>query len=77
MRDREKRIGIALVAFGLALLAWLLYDATSVHRVLGLDAVMDEASVALGGLAVGAALVATGIACWRRSRGGTSAANAL
>jgi hypothetical protein len=77
MRERGRLMSIALVTSGLALLAWLLYDATGAHRALRLDSVMDEASVVVGGLAAGVALVATGILYWRRSRGRTSLTNAL
>lgn len=77
MRDRGRLVGVALIIPGLALLAWLLYDATSVVSTLGLDAIVDEASVAVGGLAAGGVLIATGIVCWRRARGRTSAMNAL
>lgn len=77
MRERGRLMSIALVTSGLVLLAWLLYDATGAHRALGLDSVVDEASVALGGLAAGVALVATGIVYWRRSRGRTSPTNVL
>ncbi len=66
MRDLGRLVGIALVVAGLALLAWLLYDATSVLDALGLGVVVDEATVALLGLLVGVVCVLMGIACWRR-----------
>ncbi len=75
MRDLGRLIGIALIVAGLTLLAWLLYDATSVLEAFGLGAVVDEATVALLGLLVGAACVVLGIACWRRPR--SSTVNAL
>jgi hypothetical protein len=66
-----------LVALSSALVAWVLYDATSVLETLRLAAVVDEASVALLGLALGLASIAVGIALWRRARLGTATADAL
>lgn len=56
---------VSLLA-GVALLAWVSYDATSVMQSLGLQARMDEAAVALTTLLLGALLLASGIYIWRR-----------
>lgn len=60
--------GAGFVALGFALIAWILYDATSVQETLRLAAVVDEATVALLGLALGLTLIAVGIAAWLRAR---------
>lgn len=59
---------LTLVSSGLALLAWVLYDATSLRDRLWLASVMDEASVALLGLAVSSISMVLGIALLRRAR---------
>ncbi len=65
MRSQSKLAALALVAFGLALFAWLLYDASAVVETLGLGSVASEALVALAGLTVVAASVGLGVAFWR------------
>lgn len=70
--------GAALfVALGFALVAWVLYDASSLLETLRFAAVMDEAVAALLGLAFGCASMAVGIVLWHRTRSGTAAADAL
>lgn len=51
---------------GVALLAWVSYDATNVMRSVGLEARMDEATVAAFTLSLGTFMVASGIYIWRR-----------
>ena len=77
MRSSPRLAGIALVILGLALLAWLLYDATSVVETLGLAALMSEAAVALLGLLVVAVCLGGGVACLRKSRAQATAADAV
>lgn len=68
MNVRGRFAGLALLTFGVLLLAWLLYDATSVLTALRLDGTVSEAGVALAGLAVAAAAVASGLWSVRRAR---------
>jgi transcriptional regulator with XRE-family HTH domain len=58
--------GSAALFAGVALLAWVSYDATNVMQTLGLQARMDEAAVASIALLVGFFLVTSGIYIWRR-----------
>ncbi len=59
--------GIILVSLAVALLAWVLYDASDIVEVFGLSAYADEASVALLGLGLGAAGLLGGGALIRSS----------
>ena len=58
--------GSAALLAGVALLVWVSYDATNVMQTLGLQARMDEATVALIVLLAGCLLVTSGIYIWRR-----------
>lgn len=77
LRTTRSAGAAGFVALGFALVAWVLYDATSVLETLRLADVVDEASIALLGLALGLASIAVGIVLWRRARLGTTPANAL
>jgi hypothetical protein len=61
------------VASGIALIAWLSYDAAIVQEALRLGTVLDEAGVAVLALALGLCSIASGIVLWRRTRGPSSA----
>jgi len=65
---RSRILGMTLFLFGIALLAWLLYDATSVQVVLGLESFMSEAVVVIAGLLFVAASLGAGVICWRLAR---------
>ncbi len=67
MSDLRKAVGAALVVLGLALFAWLAYDATAVMDTLRLAAVASEGAVAAGGLWLAAGLVGAGVVCLRRA----------
>jgi len=58
--------GSAALLGGVALLAWVSYDATNVMQTLGVQTRMDEAAVASIALLLGSVLVASGIFIWRR-----------
>jgi succinate dehydrogenase hydrophobic anchor subunit len=60
--------GIILVSLAVALLAWVLYDASDIVAFFGLGAYADEASVALLGLVLVAASMIGGVALIRASR---------
>jgi hypothetical protein len=62
-----------LVVSGIALIAWLSYDAAILQESLRLGTVMDEAGVALLALASGLCSMASGIFLWRRTHGASSA----
>jgi len=64
MRTLVRACASALVVVGLGLLAWVAYDATSVLRVFGPHVWVDEATVAMVGLAVGVFLAIAGIFIW-------------
>ena len=68
MHSSSRITGLALFLMGGALLAWLLYDATSVQAALGLDGLASEGAVALVGPLVGVAALCAGLVCWRRGR---------
>jgi hypothetical protein len=65
MRPSSRIASLFLFAFGVALLAWVAYDATSVQQALGLSAVLDEATVAVGGLVLGLGSLGAGYGFWR------------
>ena len=71
--NRNRQISALFVFLGAGLLAWILVDASSVDSTLGLSAVLDEASVAVLGLAVSGACF---VAAFRVSRRPALAANA-
>jgi hypothetical protein len=58
----------SLVLLASAVLGWLLYDAGTVRRALGLEPVMSEAAVAIVGLGIAGAGLATAAMLWMRSR---------
>lgn len=58
----------ACIVLGMGLLAWVSYDATSVLGALGLQARMDEATVAVLALSLGIVLAGTGAFLVRRIR---------
>jgi len=58
----------ALITLGVSLLAWISYDATAVLQALGSQNLLDEAGVALGGLLISLALIASGLFSWRQAR---------
>lgn len=66
MKKFSQLSGSVVFLTGAALLAWVSYDATKVMQSLGLEARMDEATVAVLSLSLGAVLVASGIYVWRR-----------
>lgn len=68
MRLLSRSAGLALVGSGMALFAWLLWDATDVLRTLELEGVVSEAAVALLGLFVAAFAMGTGTAFLRAPR---------
>lgn len=61
----QKIASLALLVSGLASFAWLLYDASAVQRVLGLERVTSEAAVAIAGLVVSSAALIAGALVWR------------
>jgi hypothetical protein len=63
---RNRWLGILFAVCGIALVAWVLWDAGSVQQHLPFGARMDEASVALLALALGGALLALAIHALRR-----------
>jgi hypothetical protein len=65
---RSRTTGLTLFLFGIALLAWLLYDATGVQAALGLTGRVSEAVVVIVGLLVVAASLSAGIVCWFTAR---------
>jgi hypothetical protein len=66
MAPRTTTAAVALVAAGLALLAWVLYDAGVVRDTLRLGTLASEATVALAGLLAALSSVAAGALAWRR-----------
>lgn len=58
--SRTKILGITLLGVGLAVLAWVLYDASTIVSALHLGAVVSEAAVAVLALVVAAAGIASG-----------------
>lgn len=62
---------VTLIAMltGLALLAWILYDASQVWRTLGSRPPVDETTVAVVGLGLALLLVGFAKAGWRRLDG--------
>ena len=68
MLSSSRITGLALFLMGCALLAWLLYDATSVQAALGLGALANEGAVAIVGLLVAMASLCAGLVFWRRGR---------
>lgn len=66
MRFASLLCGILALALGLGLLASLLYDATEVVKLIGLEPTGNEAIVVLVGLALVAAAVSVGVRYLRR-----------
>ena len=60
--------GMSLVALATALLAWVLYDASSIVAFFGLGAAASEASVAMVALGIVTADTTIGVALLRTSR---------
>ena len=59
---------IVLLVLSVALLGWVLYDASNIVAFFGLGAYADEATVALLGLGLAAAGMLGGVAMIRASR---------
>ena len=68
MRPYSRIASLCCYAFGLALIAWVAYDATTVQRVLGLTPVLSEAAVAVAALALGSTSLGAGYVLWRAAR---------
>ena len=69
--------GLALFTFSFSLLAWLLYDATSVTETLGLGTLVGEGVVASLGLFIVAASLVVGFLLWRKGRGQAASGSAI
>ena len=62
-----KPIRALLAIAGSSLIAWTLYDATSVVQALHLSGVASEAAVAISSLLLGTAAMLTGLLAYRRT----------
>lgn len=61
MTFHSRTLAAASTMVGLCLALWLAHDAGSLQQAMGLSAAMDEASIALLGLLLSAALIAVGV----------------
>jgi hypothetical protein len=75
MKGLVRTVAVAAVAAGLALVAVVLYDATGVWRALGLEAQIDEATVAVVALGLAMLMMGGGVVAWRRVRSGVRIAS--
>ena len=64
MRPLSRTAGLSLFIAGIGLMAWLLYDASSVRETLGLEALASEGVVVLLGLAMSAVWLCSGYVLW-------------
>ena len=69
MRPWSQTAGLSLLMVGVSLMAWLLTDASSVRKTLGLAALASEGAVVFLGLAVSAVSLCFGYLLWSKGRG--------
>jgi len=65
--NKTKILGAVLLVIGLALLAWVLYDASDIVAKLGLEGVVGEAVVAMVALMIAALSLAGSAALFFRN----------
>jgi hypothetical protein len=62
---KSRILGLAFFVLSLALLGWLLFDATNVQNALGLGGIVSEAVVVIVGLLTVAGLLVSSIISFR------------